>query len=154
MIIFSYAWSDGQWSCSMHARPLIWSQSWFKSYTLVSPIYRLFFCILIYDFIFKQLVQSLSAMHGEKISGAVACMHGRCFNLKAGSDLLFINFIIINFFYIFYFFIFFLSLFFFTFFLEHHITGGKYAQKTRTNIFRYLLMIVLFLYKLTCSNIT
>ena len=89
MIIFSYAWSDGQWSCSMHARPLIWSQSWFKSYTLVSPIYCLFFCILIYDFIFKQLIQSLSAMHGERISGAVACMHGRCFNLKAGFDLIY-----------------------------------------------------------------
>ena len=86
IIIFSDAWSDGQWSCSMHARPLIWSQSWFKSYTLVSPIYCLFFCILIYDFIFKQLIQSLSAMHGERISGAVACMHGRCFNLKAGFD--------------------------------------------------------------------
>ena len=88
-IKFSYAWSDGQWSCSMHARPLIWSQSWFKSYTLVSPIYCLFFCILIYDFIFKQLIQSLSAMHGERISGAVACMHGRCFNLKAGFDLMY-----------------------------------------------------------------
>ena len=73
----------------MHARPLIWSQSWFKSYTLVSPIYCLFFCILIYDFIFKQLIQSLSAMHGERISGAVACMHGRCFNLKAGFDLIY-----------------------------------------------------------------
>ena len=81
-------------------------------------------------------------MHGERISGAVACMHGRCFNLKAGFDLLFINLIVI----IFLFFIFlnlFIIIIFFTFFLEHHIhiTGGKYAQKARTNIFRYLLMI-------------
>ena len=88
-IKFSYAWSDGQWSCSMHARPLIGSQSCLKLYTLVSPIYCLFFFILIYDFIFKQLIQSLSAMHGERISGAVACMHGRCFNLKAGFDLIY-----------------------------------------------------------------
>ena len=79
-------------------------------------------------------------MHGERISGAVACMHGRCFNLKAGFDLMFINLIVI----IFLFFIFlnlFIIIIFFTFFLEHHITGGKYAQKTRTNIFRYLLMM-------------
>ena len=89
IIIFSDAWSDGQWSCSMHARPLIWSQCWFNSYTLVSPIYCFFFCILICDFIFKRLVRSLSAMHGERISGAVACMHGRCFNLKAGFDLIY-----------------------------------------------------------------
>ena len=34
-------------------------------------------------FILKQWIELKSEMHGEKISGAVACMHGRWYDLNA-----------------------------------------------------------------------
>ena len=51
-----------------------------------SFLFDLFILSHIY-FISKQWIELKLAMHGGRISGAVACMHGRWFDLKAGFNL-------------------------------------------------------------------
>ena len=88
-IKISNAWREDQWSCSMHARPLIWSQSWFWFNTFFRLIFFSFLFIILLHiyFISKQWIELELAMHGGRISGAVACMHGRWFDLKADFNL-------------------------------------------------------------------